>query len=104
MDKLEKLKLKMLEARAAYQKFMDDHKRPMTPEEELEHNKGPFRSFDFSDSEGESIGEQISGPETFVVELKTIEEGKEMKRLDDETHETYRVFVNEYKKKDWTHE
>lgn len=99
MNKLEKLKAKMLEARAAYQQFMDDHKRPMTPEEELEHGKGPFRSF-----EGETLGEQVSGPETFVVELKTVEEGKEMKRLDDEVHETYRVFVNEYKKKDWTHE
>lgn len=99
MDKLGKLKLKMLEAKAAYQKFMDDHKRPMTAEEQLEHGKGPFRSF-----EGETLGDQVCGPETFVVEFKTTEEGEEMKRLDNEVHETYRVFVNEFKKKDWTHE
>lgn len=99
MDKLEKLKTKMLEARAAYQKFMDDHRRPMTAEEELEHGKGPFRSF-----EGETLGEQVCGPETFVVEFKTSEEGKEMKRLDDKTHETYVAFVEAYKKKDWSHE
>jgi len=99
MDKLGKLKLKMLEARAAYQKFMDDHKRPMTAEEQLEYGNGPFRSF-----EGETLGEQVCGPETFVVEIKTLEEGEEMKRLDNAIHDTYREFVNEYKKKDWSHE
>jgi len=95
MDKLEKLKAKMLDARAAYQQFLDDHKRPMTEEEELEHGKGPFRNF-----EGESLGEQVSGSETFVVELKTLEDAREMKRVDEEVHETYKAFITEYKKKD----
>ena len=99
MEKLDRLKMEMLEARAAYQKFMDDHKRPMTAGEKLEHSKSLF-----SNSEFETLGEQVSGPETFVVEFKTVEEGEEMKRLDDKAHETYVAFVNEYKKKDWSHE
>ena len=39
-----------------------------------------------------------------IYEFKNSDDAKEMKRLDNEVHETYLAFVNEFKKKDWTHE
>lgn len=92
MDKLEKLKENMLAARANRQKFMDDHKRPMT-EEERKEQKSPFRSFD-----GDALGEQVSGPETYLIELKSHEDAMEMQRLEKEMHATYKVFVDEWQR------
>lgn len=97
MEKLEKLRQEMLEARDLYKKFIEDHSRPMTAEERQKKSV-------LSDGNGEALGEQVSGPETYLLWLKTKEDIEEMQKLETNMNETHLAFVGEFKKKDWTHE
>lgn len=86
--KVEKLRVAMLEARAAYSEFMETHSRPMTPEE-IEANE-PYASVFSSPFVSP---EETSIPKT--IEL-TLEQAKEIKKITDVMLDAQKTFYREF--------
>ncbi len=89
---LEKLKQDMLDARTAYQDFMEGLKRPMTEEERIEHEKTDIGSFT-NPLDGKKLQK-----EPYIMEFKDQEQFEKMHELTERMQETQKIFSVAYSK------
>ena len=94
---LKKLEQDKLDSWRAYQKYMDDRKRPMTEDELIEHLKQEG-TFDETYEHLKDVDSQSPEERPYIIEFKDEEDFQGMRDASDHMIDTHRIFRLAYDK------